>query len=215
MIIDPEQIDQADRYKLLIGGIVPRPIAWVSTLSKRGEPNLAPFSFFCGVSSRPMSLAFCPANKPDGTLKDTLRNILETSDDGAGTNAPFVVNIVSMELARQMAATAEELDHGSSEFDLAGLATAPSTSVAPPRVEAAALAFECLTISVTTLAPAEPGGGNIVVGRVQRVYARDNLVTDRHHIDPAQLDAVGRMAGLTYCSTRDRFDIPWGRAALA
>lgn len=213
MELDPRSLDIPDRYKLMIGGIVPRPIAFVSSMSM--EPperlNLAPFSFFAGVSSNPMTILFCPANKPDGTDKDTLRNALPVAEGGRGE---FVVNIVSHAFSKQMAACAEELPFGESEFELSGLTPRPSAKVAPPRVGESLLSFECVTQRVIRLNPGAPAGGNIVLGEVVWVHARDGLVNERHHVDPAMLDAIGRMGGLGYCSTRDRFDIPWGRNAL-
>jgi flavin reductase (DIM6/NTAB) family NADH-FMN oxidoreductase RutF len=206
MEIDPASLAIPDRYKLLIGAIVPRPIAWVSTVSADGRPNLAPFSFFNGVSSNPLSLLFCPANKADGTDKDTLRNIEATGE--------FVVSVVSRAHERQMAACAEELPHGESEWVLARLAGEPSAKVKPPRVKDGPFAFECSLDRVIRLNPGAPSGGNIVIGRVVWIHAAEGLVNAAHHVDAARLDAVGRMAGLTYCSTRDRFEIPWGRTAL-
>ncbi|MFM9957564.1 MAG: flavin reductase family protein [Phycisphaerales bacterium] len=215
MEIDPNQLAQRDRYKLMIGAIVPRPIALVSTLSREGKLNLAPFSFFAGVSSEPMSLLFCPANRPDagGPPKDTLRNILETATatEPEGVGGPFVVNIVSRPIAEKMAVCAEPLPHGESEFDLSGLTTAPSKRVAPPRVRESLVSFECETMRVIRLAPGVPGGGNIVIGRVVWVHANDGVVNDRLHVDPAALDAVGRMGGLSYCMTRERFDLAMGK----
>jgi len=213
MEIDPAGLEQRNRYKLLIGGIVPRPIAFVSTVSRGGADNLAPFSFFAGVSSDPMSLLFCPANTPEGGLKDTLRNILECGDGGGtGVGAGFVVNIVSHAIARPMAVCAEPLPHGQSEFDLAGLTPAPSRKVAAPRVLQSMLSFECETMQVIRLAPGAPGGGNIVIGRVVWVHVDDKVVDEKMHIDPSALDAVGRMGGLDYCTTRDRFEMPMGVA---
>ncbi len=201
-----------DRYKLLIGCIVPRPIALVSTLSPEGHPNLAPFSFFNGVGSEPMSLMFCPANNLDGTPKDTLRNAAPPEDGGTGE---FVVHIVSDALARQMSVTAEPLDYTESEFTLAGLTPLPSATVAPPRVAECPACFECRTTQVIRLGPGVPAGGNIVIGEVTHIHAHDDLVSDRFHIDPALLDAIGRMGGRSYCRTRDRFDLPSGKAAIA
>lgn len=211
MFLDPASLNQSDRYKLLIGGIVPRPIAWVSTLSVDGKPNLAPFSFFNGVSSRPMSLVFCPSNRDDGGEKDTLRNAKPVDEGGTGE---FVVNMVPHGLARPMAACAEPLPHGQSEWDLAGLRARPSRRVRPGTVEGSPMAFECRTLRVIRLAPGEPGGGNLVIGEVLAVYAREGLVNERCHVDAAILDAIGRMGGLGYCTTRDRFEMPMGRAAL-
>ncbi|MBX3363441.1 MAG: flavin reductase family protein [Phycisphaeraceae bacterium] len=211
MEIDPAGLKVADRYKLLIGCIVPRPIAWVSTVSLDGRANLAPFSFFAGVGSAPMTLLFCPANRDDGTEKDTLRNAKPRSEGGVGE---FVVNIVPERLARQMAATAEPLGPQESEFDLAGLTPASSVRVAPPRVAESPVHFECRTVTVVRTNPGAPAGGNIVVGEVVHVSVEDGLLNDRFHTDPTLLDAIGRMGGLGYCRTRDRFEMPMGRGAL-
>lgn len=222
MDLDPASLPPADRYKLLIGGIVPRPIALVSTRCAGGALNLAPFSFFAGVSSEPMSLLFCPANKPDGSMKDTLRNCLPPDHPDLESTPPpdhaqgqFVVNIVSESFAQRMAACAEELPFGASEFDLAGLSPAPSVTVAAPRVRESLVSFECRTMQVVRLASGVPAGGNIVIGRVVHVHADESVINQRLHIDPVSLDAIGRMGGLGYCTTRDRFEMPMGRAALS
>ncbi len=207
MEIDPATLSQVERYKLEIGAIVPRPIAWVSTISADGALNLAPFSFFAGVAAEPFSLLFCPSNKPDGSEKDTLRNIEATGQ--------FVVNVVSEKHALAMAASAEGLPFGESEFALAGVEAAAATKVTPPRVAGAPVCFECEPLEVIRLAPGKPAGGNVVIGRVLWVHVEDGLIDDRTRIDPAKLAAIGRMAGLGYCTTRDRFELPWGKNALA
>lgn len=207
----PADLSASDRYKLLIGLIVPRPIAFVSTVSADGKANLAPFSFFCGVGSEPMMLAFCPASDAKGEDKDTLRNCRPTSEGGTGE---FVVNIVTESIARQMAACAEELPYGHSEFELSGLTPIPSSVVKPPRVAECPAAFECVTRQVVRTNPGVPSSGNLVLGEVVRVHAAAGLVNDRHHTDPARLAAFGRMGGRGYCTTRDRFELPWGRDAL-
>jgi flavin reductase (DIM6/NTAB) family NADH-FMN oxidoreductase RutF len=221
MQIDPAQLSQADRYKFLIGGIVPRPIAFVSTISSTGALNLAPFSFFAGVASEPLSLLFCPANNADGSHKDTLRNILDEKRMEASlpseSGGEFVVNIVSEAFERQMAACAEPLPHGQSEFELAGLTPVPSVRVAAPRVAQSLLSFECRAMQIIHLAPGMPAGGNVVIGRVVHIHAADGLVNDRYHVDPDKLRAIGRMGGFGYVRTSDpsqRFEMPMGRTAL-
>lgn len=211
MELDPASLDQPTRYKLLIGCIVPRPIAFVSTVSPHGKTNLAPFSFFCGVGSDPMTLLFCPANKPTGGEKDTLVNAKPVSEGGTGE---FVVNVVSEAFERQMAACAEPLPYGDSEFDLSGLHTAASAKVRPPRVAESPVSFECRTLHVIRTSPGRPAGGNVVLGQVVHVHARDGVLNERFHADPTALHAIGRMGGLGYCRTNDRFDLPMGRAAL-
>lgn len=211
MELSPNDLRAADRYKLLIGLIVPRPIALVSTISADGRLNLAPFSFFCGVGSEPMMLAFCPAADGQGRDKDTLRNARPLDEGGTGQ---FVVNVVTESIARQVAAAAEEMPYGHSEFDLTGLTPAPSRVVAPPRVAQCPAAFECVTRQVVRTNPGVPASGNLVLGEVVHVHADEGLLNERLHTDAAKLAAFGRMGGPTYCTTRDRFDLPRGREAL-
>jgi flavin reductase (DIM6/NTAB) family NADH-FMN oxidoreductase RutF len=212
MHIDPATITTAERYKLLIGAIVPRPIAVVSSVDPSGRPNLAPFSFFAGVGSNPMTLVICPANKPDGTEKDTLRNAAPPNEGGTGR---FVVNILHERLARRLAAAAEPLPHGQSEFELAGLSAASWEDGFPvPRVGACSVAYACLTRQIIRTNPGAPAGGNLVLGEVVGVYARDGLADERLRIDQGALGAVGRMGGHEYCRTTERFELPPGAAAL-
>jgi flavin reductase (DIM6/NTAB) family NADH-FMN oxidoreductase RutF len=206
-----DHIQQADRYRLLIGAIVPRPIAFVSSVSPLGAYNLAPFSFFCGVGSNPMSLAFCPANRADGSEKDTLRNCTPPEEGGTGE---FVVNIAHEHLIRSVAAAAADLPHGESEFELARLTPSPWEGVRPPRVEECGIAFACRTRTIIRMNPGVPAGGNLVLGEVFRVHVDDSLVDERLRIDQTKLGAVGRMGGLQYCRTLDRFELPMGARAL-
>ncbi len=212
MELDPASMAPSDRYKLLIGCIVPRPIAFVSTISPDGRLNIAPFSFFNGVGSDPMTLLFCPANKPDGSMKDSLRNAQPEDEGGTGE---FVVNIASESFATRMAAAAEPLPYGESEFELTGLSPSPSVLVRPPRLLESPVSFECRTAQIVRTNPGVPAGGNIVIGRVVHIHAADGLINERFHTDPAKLAAIGRMGGLGYTRTRDRFEMPMGRAALS
>ena len=211
MHLDPSTLDVPSRYKLLIGLVVPRPIAFVSTVSPHGIHNLAPFSFFNGVGSNPLTVLFCPANDAEGNEKDTLRNAKPASEGGTGQ---FVVNAATEAYIRQVAAAAEPLPEGESEFDLTGLTPTMSTRVKPPRVEQSPYALECETFQVVRTNPGAPAGGNIVIGRVVHIHVEDWLVNERFHVDQHDLHAVGRMGGLNYCFTRDRFELPMGREAL-
>jgi flavin reductase (DIM6/NTAB) family NADH-FMN oxidoreductase RutF len=211
MELDPGAITQPERYKLLIGCIVPRPIAFVSTVSPDGRPNLAPFSFFNGVGSNPMTVVFCPANRPDGAEKDTLRNCKPLDEGGTGE---FVVNVAVERYRRAVAAAAEPLPYGESEFGRVRLTPAPSRRVKPPRVAESPVAFECRTTLVVRTNPGAPGGGNAVFGEVVHVFIRDDLVNERLHVDPERLAAIGRMGGIGYTRTRDRFEMPMGLEAL-
>ncbi len=212
MEFDPSSLEIRDRYKLLIGAIVPRPIAVVSTVSAAGARNVAPFSFFAGVGSNPMSLLICPANRADGSEKDTLRNCAPPEEGGSGE---FVVGIAHERLIRRVAAAAEELPYGESEFALSGLTPAEWPGVRPARITECPVSFACRTRTIIRTNPGAPSGGNVVVGEVFRVHADGSILDDRMRLDQAALGAVGRMGGLRYCRTRETFDLPMGRAALA
>ncbi len=158
-----------------------------------------------------MTLLFCPANNADGSEKDTLRNAKTRAEGGVGE---FVVSAASETYRAQVAGAAEPLEFGESEFELTGLTPAPSRVVTPPRVAESPFAFECRTVQVVRTNAGQPGAGNIVIGQVVHVFLRDDLVDERFHVDPERLLAIGRLGGLGYCTTRDRFEMPMGRAAL-
>jgi flavin reductase (DIM6/NTAB) family NADH-FMN oxidoreductase RutF len=122
--------------------------------------------------------------------------------------------VATESFAARVAAAAEPLPYGESEFDLAGLTPTPSVRVRPPRLKESPVSFECRTLQVVQLNPGVAAGGNIVIGQVVHIHADDGLLNDRFHTDPAKLAAIGRMGGLGYCRTRDRFEMPMGREAL-
>lgn len=221
--LDVAALSHAERYKLLIGSITPRPIAFVSTLSAHpsgdGTPNLAPYSFFNAIGADPMTVMFCPANNADGSMKDSMRNAMppsETESEGGpdGGLGEFVVNLATEAYQQQMAATAEALPHGVSEFDFAGLTTAPSRIVRPPRLAESPVSFECRTTHVVRTNGNSPHAGNMVVGEVVWVHVAEGLINERMHVDADKLSTIGRMGGADYCRTRDRFSMPHGRSAL-
>lgn len=198
MIVDPREAGPQNVYKLLIGTILPRPIAFVSTVSPDGIRNLAPFSFFTGVSANPPVICFCPMTRraPD-PRKDTLRNIVETRE--------FVVNIVTEAIAERMNVTSGEYPPEVDEFELSGLTPVPSDLVRAPRVAESPVNMECrlyLTMEISEL----PGGGNLVLGEVLRFHV-DDAYFDDYRIDPARLQAVGRMSGNLYTRTADLFEM--------
>jgi flavin reductase (DIM6/NTAB) family NADH-FMN oxidoreductase RutF len=195
---DPAEHPSADIYKLMIGAIVPRPIAFVSSLDAAGIGNLAPFSYFTACSSNPPVVCFCTTVRsgPQPT-KDSLRNIQATGE--------FVVNIVSEEFAQQMNACSAEVSPEIDEFDLSGLTRLPSELVKPPRVAESHVQMECRLRQVVAVSD-KPGGGYLVLGEVL-VFHVDEAVLDGDKIDPARLRAIGRMGGPTYVRTTDRFDL--------
>jgi flavin reductase (DIM6/NTAB) family NADH-FMN oxidoreductase RutF len=197
MLLDFSQLPPRDAYAWMIGTILPRPIAWVSTISSDGKTNLAPFSFFQGVTSNPPTLMFCPVNDRAGKKKDTIRNIEQVPE--------FVVNLVPFALAGPMNDCSALLPYGESEFETFGIAPAPSERVRPPRVAAAPVAFEC-TLDRFVHIGEGPLAANVVFGRIQLAHLSDAVLTDGHP-DPTKLDLIGRMGGETYTRTRERFDL--------
>ena len=197
MIIDPAATEPRNIYKLMVGAIVPRPIAFVSTISADGILNLAPFSYFTAIGANPPAVCFSPGRRRDGTKKDTLVNIEATGE--------FVVNVVSEEFAAQMNATSAEFPPEVDEFDASGLTPIPSDLVKPPRVRESHIHMECRLLQVVHVS-AKPLGGSLVIGEVLRFHLDDAIVND-YVIDPVKLRAIGRMGGPTYTRTTDRFDM--------
>ena len=196
--INPADYQVQDVYKLMVGLIVPRPIALVSTVDRDGVPNVAPFSFFSGVGSNPPTVLFCPTLRASGDhRKDTLRNVEQTGE--------FVINVVSDAIASAANATSAEVGPEVDEFQLSGLTAIPSEVVRAPRVAESPAQMECKLLQVVFTRQA-PGGGVIVLGEIVRFHINAEL-EDNFRIDPAKLDAVGRMAGNTWVHTRDRFDL--------
>lgn len=194
---DLADLSPRDAYKLMIGSVVPRPIAWVTTVDLEGRINAAPFSFFNCLSSEPPLLAIGIGTRGDAaqTLKDTARNIHLTHQ--------FTVNIVGNDLAEAMNVTAAPFAAGIEELRQAGLDTVPGSKVVSPRIAAAPAALECERY--TTL---EVGAGqNIVLGRILAIHVREDAVNERFYIDPRRLDAIGRMGGSGYATTRDYFEL--------
>lgn len=186
-----------ERYKLLIGAVVPRPIALVTTIGKDGAVNAAPFSFFNCLSADPAILALGVEYRPSGPQKDTGRNVRDT--------LCFTVNIVSDAILEAMNVCAVPFEPGVDELAEAGLTARPGVKVACPWIGEAPAAFECR--HHTTL-----GIGNsreIILGEVVYAHFAAAVVDKANlHVDPAALDAVGRMGGQGYASTRDYFDLP-------
>ena len=198
MIVDPGGTDPRNVYKLMIGTILPRPIAFVSTVSAQGVRNLAPFSFFTGVSANPPVIAFSPTVRPtDGRQKDTLNNIEATRE--------FVVNIVSEEFAEKMNICSGEYPPEVDEFEVSGLTPVASDLVKPPRVAESKVNMECRLVQVVRVSE-KPLGGSIVLGEIVRFHIEDALFED-FRIDPDKLRAIGRMGGNGYTRTRDRFEM--------
>lgn len=198
MQIDFSTLPVRDAYALMTTSIMPRPVAWVSTISADERTNLAPFSFFQGVTANPPTLLFVPVNHRDGRKKDTIRNIEETRE--------FVVNVVPFSLAEQMNDTAALLPSGESEFEKFGIVQAPSTRVRPPRVAASPISFECALHQVVPVGEGSLAA-HIVLGRILHAHVSDEVLGPDGTPDPAKLDLVGRLGGELYARTTERFAI--------
>ncbi len=197
---DPADHPAAESYRLLVGAIIPRPIAFVSSVDEHGVRNLAPYSFFTACSSNPPVVCFSPITRPGPQplpFKDTLRNIQATRE--------FVLNIVSEDFAEKMNKTAAEVPPEVDEFELSGLTPIPSELVRPPRVAESHVQMECRLQQIVTVSD-KPGGGHLVLGEVLRFHIDEAVLIDGK-IDPDRLHAIGRMGGPTYVRTTDRFDM--------
>jgi flavin reductase (DIM6/NTAB) family NADH-FMN oxidoreductase RutF len=198
LAFDPADHSPGDIYKLMIGAIVPRPIALVSSVDEANIRNLAPFSYFTACSSNPPVVVFCPILRPlPPAAKDTLRNIMATRE--------FVVNIVSEEFVERMNATAATVGPEVDEFALSGLTPIASDLIKPARVAESHVQMECRLLQIVQVSD-KPGGGSLVLGEVMRFHVDRDLIQN-FRIDPDKLRAVGRMAGSTYVRTTDRFEL--------
>jgi flavin reductase (DIM6/NTAB) family NADH-FMN oxidoreductase RutF len=192
MDIDPAAIPARDAYRLMISCIAPRPIAFVSTLSRAGVTNLAPFSFFNGVSGDPPVVSIAVATKRDGSKKDTWRNIEDTGE--------YVINVVVPELMDAVIVGARELPHDISELDLSGEPTLPSTRVKPPRLARAPVQMECSLLKIV-----EVEDVGLILGRVLLYHVHDDVLRDGR-VDPTRATFVGRMGDDLYCRATDLFE---------
>lgn len=195
LAVDPASVPPANTYKLLIGSVVPRPIAFVSTLSSEGVPNLAPFSFFNVICANPPVVSFaCGTRVPE---KDTLANVRATGE--------FVVNIVTEEIAERMNLTSGEYPSDVDEFQISGLTPAASELVRPATVAESPVNMECKVMQILDIST-QPLGGSLIIGEVVRFHVARGLF-DNFRIDPDKLRAIGRMGGAGYTRTRDRFEM--------
>lgn len=196
VILDPQDLDPRSVYKLLIGSVVPRPIAWASTVSAAGVRNLAPYSFFTVASRNPPTLCISIGERTSGDrqTKDTLDNI-----EGTGE---FVINVVSLRLSNAMHESSGSHPPEADEFERAGLTPAPCEVVGAPRVGEAGVSMECLLDRVLPL-----GSDHLVLGRVVRFHVGDDLYGENGRIDVSKLSPLGRLAG-DYTRVETIFDLP-------
>ncbi len=196
--LDPAQISMSDMYKLMIGGIVPRPIGFVSTRNRAGQGNLAPFSYFNAVSSDPPCVSVSFTRKADGGKKDSLINIEETGE--------LVVNIVSESMAEPMNQCSAEYPYGVDEMAKVGLTPVPSVKVKPARVGESLLQFECETYKIVEIGEPKLGAASLVIARIvqvhvtERVYSKGRILID-------ELKPLARLGGLSYGKVREIFEL--------
>jgi flavin reductase (DIM6/NTAB) family NADH-FMN oxidoreductase RutF len=187
--IQGDDLQGREAYFMLTSLVVPRPIAWVSTISTTGIRNVAPHSYFNAISSNPLIIHFTSTG-----VKDSLTNARATGE--------FVVNIVSKDLVEEMNLTAANFPAEEDEFEWAGLEAVPSRFVAPPRVGASKAAFECRVVHIQEL-----GNGSMVFGEVVAIVVDESVMRDGR-VDPALLEPIGRLGGSSYTdAARGLFDL--------
>jgi len=188
-------------YKLMIGCVVPRPIAWVSTVDAEGVANLAPFSYFMAITHNPPTVAFSSSPRAEHTgapgKKDTLKNVETTRE--------FVVNLVDDALAEQMNVTSGDYPPEVDEFAQAGLTVAPSVRVKAPRVAAAPINMECQVVQIIPIGNLP---SHLVIGRIVHLHLRDDVYDAAGgRIDMHRLRPVGRLAGNLYTHVHEIFEM--------
>lgn len=191
-----DELTERQIYKLLVNTVLPRPIALVTTRSTEGVVNTAPFSFFNVMSSEPpiVALGLEGDTMAADCLKDTTRNILATRE--------FVVNLVDKPLAEAMSVCGVSFPTGQAEHEHAGLDTVPSVQIAPPRIAQSPVQFECRLHTTLEIGPHR----HIVIGEIVHMHCRDDILTDKGHIDIDALNPIGRIHGTDwYVDMKSRF----------
>ena len=197
MIFDVDELNPQARYRLLNGGVTPRPIAWISTRSAENIDNLAPYSFFTVASCNPPVLLYTQVTQRNAVDKDTLKNLMETGE--------CVINIVNAALLEKMNMTSASLAIDESEFNFANVESCPSDKVLPRSVRESPVRYECTlrdTISISDL----PAGGRVILLDVKSIYVQDDLY-DNGMIDQILVDSVGKMGGDHFSLTTETVEI--------
>lgn len=200
--IDPNSISTQELHQILLTAVAPRPIAFASTVDKKGNVNLSPFSFFNVFSANPPILIFSPARRvKDNTTKHTYQNVKEVKE--------VVINIVNFQMVEQMSLSSTEYDKGVNEFIKAGFTPIASDKITPPRVAEAPVSFECIVDDIIELGT-EGGAGNLIISRVVNIHIRDKYKGSDGKLDTLKLDLVARMGGNWYtrAGKDSLFEIP-------
>ena len=185
MIFDVSQLQVQEKYRLLNGGVTPRPIAWISTRSNDGIDNLAPYSFFTVAGCNPPVLLYTQVTPRSGIGKDTLQNLIETGE--------CVVNIVNTPLLEKMNMTSASLSSVESEFDFAEVESCSSHQVNPRSVTGSPVRYECTLREIISISDL-PTGGTVILLDVKFIYVQDDLYTNGQ-INQELIDSVGKMGG--------------------
>ncbi|MBM3262596.1 MAG: flavin reductase family protein [candidate division Zixibacteria bacterium] len=191
--VDPETLPRRDVYRLLLFCVSPRPIAFTSTLSPDGKPNLAPFSFFMAGGANPPSVVISPVTGREGGYKDTLRNIEATGE--------FVINTATHEIKDRMNLASFEFPYGVNEFEEAGFTPLPSVRIKPDRVAESPLQMECRLFRIVRHGEG-PLSANYIIGEVVYFHMAER-VWDGDTVDARRIDAIGRMGGEWYCRANE------------
>jgi flavin reductase (DIM6/NTAB) family NADH-FMN oxidoreductase RutF len=188
--IDPTQIPTKDLHQYILGAVAPRPIAFASTISVDGVPNLAPYSFFNAFSSNPPILIFSSNRRvANNTTKDTLKNVEETGE--------VVINVVTHSISRQMALASIEYGPEVDEFVKAGFTPLPSERVKPFRVAESPVQMECVVDKILPLGD-DGGAGNLIFCKIVMMHISEDILTETGRIDPHKIDLMGRMGRFYY-----------------
>jgi len=191
------ELPPLERYKLLIGLVIPRPIAWISTYSANGVANCAPFSFFNVFSEDPPLCVIGINPRSDGEIKHSLKNIRRTKE--------FVVNLVDEDTANAMHVSSKEFPEDVSEFTQTGLTPVPALTVQHPRIAEAAACLECKLERIIVISASR----ELVLGEIQLVHARDGIIDPQtKRISERNYRPIGRLFADRYCTTRERFNLP-------
>lgn len=191
--INPKETSTPEVHHALLGGIAPRPIAFASTIDKKGRPNLSPFSFFNAFGANPPILIFSPARSGrDNMNKHTFLNIKEVPE--------VVINMVTFDMAQQMSLSSSNFPRGVNEFEKAGFTMLESESIRPFRVKESPIQYECKVQQVIETGD-QGGAGNLVICEVTRIHIDEDVLDYNGHIDPNLADLVGRMGGNYYVRT--------------
>ena len=192
---NPKKLDIKSNYHLMISGIVPRPIAFVSSISLKGEINLAPYSFFNGFGANPPIVGFSPAlSGRTGKPKDTLLNIQDTKE--------FTISIANSAMVGQVSLSSCEYDRSIDEFDITGLTKQKSDLVQPPYVGESAFVMECKLHDIIYLGN-KPASGNLILGEIVMFHISDKILDSNNSVDPNLLDAISRLGGSWYSKSKE------------